>query len=252
MNRRSAERAALQPFSTILDSMRAGFYATTVALVIFSTAPPALAENKWVRARLGSFEAISDDGRNSAVQALSQFEQFRFALGSAMGQSELRLDPPLRIVVFRNEKELAASGCSGLQQGRERLTACATAEGQLPAALLRILTKKLLDENFAAMPGSMENALIAFFSTVQSSAVHVTWGAPPPAAERTREWAFLSLIITQPDTAARAHIYLHNIAQGMEQPAAIRSMGEDAVKLNADVDRYLAAGKFTPMRAPNR
>jgi hypothetical protein len=232
--------------------MRAGFFASAATLLVFSLTPTVFAESKWVRARLGSFEAISDEGRNSAVQALSQFEQFRFALGSAMGQTELRLDPPLRIVVFRNDKELAASGCSGLQQGRERLTACATAEGQLPAPLLRILTKKLLDENFAAMPGPIENALITFFSTVQSSAVHVTWGTPPPAAERTREWAFLSRIITQPDTAARAHIYLHNIAQGMEQPAAIRSMGEDPAKLAADVDRYLAAGNFTPMRAPNR
>jgi Tfp pilus assembly protein PilF len=232
--------------------MRAGFFAGTIALLFWGGATPALGENRWVRARLGSFEAISDDGRNSAVQALSQFEQFRFALGSAMGQTELRLDPPLRIVVFRNEKELAASGCTGLVQGRERLTTCATAEGQLPASLLRILTRKLLQENFAALPAPMESALVSFFSTVRSNAVHVTWGAPPPPAERTREWAFLARIVTQPDTAGRAHIYLHNLARGMEQPAAIRSMGEDPAKLNAEVDRFLAAGAFTPTQAPNR
>ena len=232
--------------------MRAGFFAGTIALALWGTTVPALGENRWVRARLGSFESISDDGRNSAVQALSQFEQFRFALGSAMGQTDLRLDPPLRIVVFRNEKELAASGCSGLVQGRERLTACSTAEGQLPASLLRILTRKLLAENFAALPGPMESALVSFFSTVRSNAVHVTWGAPPTAAERTREWAFLARIVTQPDTAGRAHIYLHNLARGMEQPAAIRSMGEDPAKLNADVDRFFAAGAFTPTQAPNR
>ena len=242
----------LRPVSTILDCMRGGFYASTLALVILGTALPMAADNRWVRARLGSFEAISDDGRAAAVQALSQFEQFRFAVGSAMGETELRLDPPLRIVVFRNEKELAASGCSGLQQGRERLTACATAEGQLPVSLLRTLTRKLLDENFAAMPAAMETALISFFSTVQSSAVHVTWGGPPPVAERTREWAFLARIVTQPDTTGRAHIYLHNLARGMESPAAIRSMGEDPAKLNADVDRFFAAGVFTPARAPNR
>ena len=232
--------------------MRGGVYAITVSLAILGTGLPAGAQNRWVRARLGSFEAISEDGRNSAVQALSQFEQFRFALGSAMGQAELRLDPALRIVVFRNQKELAASGCSGLQLGRERLTACATAEGQLPVALLRALTRKLLEENFPAMPAGMDNALISFFSTVQSNSVHVTWGTPPPAAERTREWAFLARVITQADTAARAHIYLHNLARGMEQPAAIRSMGEDPVKLNADVDRFFAAGVFTPKQAPNR
>ena len=227
--------------------MRAGVY----LLILMAAAIPAAAQ-KWVRARLGSFESISDDGRNSAVQALSQFEQFRFALGSAMGQTELRLDPPLRIVVFKNDRELAASGCTGLQQGRERLTACATAEGQLPASLLRTLTRKLLEENFAALPTPMETALVSFFSTVQSSAVHVTWGAPPPAAERTRDWAFLARLITQADTAGRAHIYLHNLSRGMEIPAAIRSMGEDPAKLNSDVDRYFAAGVFTSGRAPSR
>jgi len=60
------------------------------------------AEPRWIKARLGSFEAISDDGRRSATQALSQFEQFSFALGTVMGQAELRLDPPLRIIVFKN------------------------------------------------------------------------------------------------------------------------------------------------------
>ena len=55
---------------------------------------PLSAEPRWIKARLGSFEAISDDGRRSATQALSQFEQFSFALGTAMGQPDLRLDPP--------------------------------------------------------------------------------------------------------------------------------------------------------------
>src|SRR5271170_3814204 len=93
------------------------------------------AEPRWIKARLGSFEAISDDGRRPATQALSQFEQFSFALGSAMGQPELRLDPPLRIVVFRNAQEMRAQCPPGLVTGRDRLMACTTSEGQLPQSL---------------------------------------------------------------------------------------------------------------------
>src|SRR5580692_9784846 len=71
-------------------------------------ADPLIGAKQWIRAKLGPFEAISDDGRAAAIQALSQFEQFRYALGSAMGQSDLRLDPPLRIIVFKDAKEMAA------------------------------------------------------------------------------------------------------------------------------------------------
>ncbi len=78
-----------------------------------------------------------------------------------------------------------------------------------------------------------EKALEAFFSTVQSNAVHVTWGAPPAAAERTRDWALLQFLLTQPESAGRAHIYLHNLGTGMDANGAIRSMGEDVQKFNA-------------------
>jgi tetratricopeptide (TPR) repeat protein len=210
------------------------------------------ADPHWTKARLGSFEAISDDGRRSATQALSQFEQFRFALGSVLGQPDLRLDPPLRIIVYKNAQDL--NQCPpGLIAGRDRTMACTTAEGQLPAGLLRALTRALLEENLSKMPTAIEAALETFFSTVQSTAVHVTWGAPPPSTERTREWALLHRIITQPDTSERARIYLHNLAAGMDRAAAGRNaFGEDGAKFEADVDRYYASGIFGTAVAPNR
>jgi hypothetical protein len=210
------------------------------------------AENQWVKARLGSFEAIGDGGRRGAIQGLSQFEQFRFALGSVMGQPDLRLEPPLRILAFRNKQELAAEGFSGIHLGRDRLMACTIADGQLPPELVRELTRALLEGNFSNMPPPTERGLEAFFSTVQSNAVHVTWGGPPAPPERTREWAMLHLLITQPAYSGRAHIYLHNLASGMNPDEAIRSLGEDPAKLNAEVDRYYKAGVFDAVPAPNR
>jgi hypothetical protein len=210
------------------------------------------AEPQWVKARLGSFDAISDSGRRAAVEGLSQFEQFRFALGTVMGKPDLVFDPPLRILVFRNAQEMASQGFSGLRMGREQWMACATAEGQLPPALVRELTRRMLEDNFSSMAGPVETALETFFSTVQSNSVHVTWGAPPPAAERTREWALLHMMITQPDYSGRAHIYLHNLASGMDSDGAVRSLGEDPAKFNAEVDRYFNAGVFSSTQAPNR
>src|SRR5580700_10059328 len=238
--------------------MSCGIRATRATLCVLAlTAATAShapsAEPRWIKARSGSFEAISDDGRRSATQALSQFEQFSFALGTAMGQSELRLDPPLRIIVFKNAQEMRAQCPPGLVMGRDRMMACTTSEGQLPRSLLRDLTRTLLNNNFSKMPTPIEKALETFFSTVESNAVHVTWGAAPPQAERTREWALLHRIITQPDFSGKAKIYLHNISAGMDPNAASRNaFGEDAEKFEADVDRYYNAGVFSTSAAPNR
>jgi hypothetical protein len=213
----------------------------------------ASAEPRWIKARLGSFEAISDDGRRSATQALSQFEQFSFALGTIMGQPELRLDPPLRIIVFKNAQELQAQCPQALVTGRDRMMACTTSEGQLQQSLLRELTRTLLENNFSKMPAPIETALETFFSTVESTAVHVTWGNAPSQPERTREWALLHRIITQPDYSGKAKIYLHNLAAGMDRAAASRNaFAEEGPKFDADVDQYYAAGVFKTSVAPNR
>jgi hypothetical protein len=88
---------------------------------------------------------------------------------------------------------------------------------------------------------------------VQSTAVHVTWGAPPPQNERTREWALLHRVITQSDYAGKAKIYLHNLTAGMDKGAASRNaFGEDGAKFEADVDAYYAAGVYNTAVAPNR
>src|ERR1700733_16269381 len=106
--------------------MRSGF--RTLVLLAILPASGFSAESHWIKARLGSFEAISDDGRRSATQALSQFEQFSFALGSVMGQPDLKLDPPLRIIVFKNDRDLRAQCPTGIVMGRDRLIACAVSE----------------------------------------------------------------------------------------------------------------------------
>jgi tetratricopeptide (TPR) repeat protein len=98
----------------------------------------------------------------------------------------------------------------------------------------------------------MEHALETFFSTVQSNTIHVTWGAPPPRAERTREWALIHMLITTPEYSGRAHIYLHNLAEGMNSNGAVRSLSEDPDKFNAAVDAYYMAGVYNTAVAPNR
>jgi tetratricopeptide (TPR) repeat protein len=123
---------------------------------------------------------------------------------------------------------------------------------QLPAELVRQLTVRLLEENFSNLPIPIERAIETFFSTVQSNSVHVTWGAPPPRDQRTRDWALIHFLITTPEYSGRAHIYLHNLANGMDSNGAIRSLSEDPAKFNSAVDAYYEAAKFMSTQAPNR
>ncbi len=219
----------------------------------FTLAGAAQAEPKWMKARLGSFEAISDSGRKSATEALGQFEQLRFAIGAAMGQPDLRVDPPLRIIVFKNKAELQHGCFEGLRMGRDRMMACATAGGQLSPELLRELTRTLLETNFSAMPAPLETAFINFFSTFQSNGARNQWGAPPPREQQTREWALIERMITQPEYTARASIFLHNLAVGMDEPAAIRNaFGENPKKFEADTEQFFGSGSFAAVQAPNR
>ena len=225
-----------------------------VIACLFLALPAFAAEPHWIRARYGPFEAISDDGRKPVVQALGQFVEFSFALGTVLGQPDLKLEPPIRIMVFKSAQDMAAHCPSErLRTGRDRTMACAVAEGQLAQPLLRDLTRRLIEYNFPNIPGNVETGLESFFSTLQSNAVRVTWGAPPPAAERTRDWAMIHMIVTQADYSAGAKIYLHNLAAGMDKNSAIHNaLGEDAAKFEADVDRHFAAGNFVAAPAPSR
>ncbi len=207
----------------------------------------------WVKARSGPFEAVSDDGRLSAVVTLNQFEQFRYALGNILGKADLTFEPPVRILIFKTLASLAGQNCSGLTPGRERLNLCVAADQQLSPEILRSLTRVLIENNFPSMPPPLEQAVETFFSTFQAKATHVTWGAPPSGGLITRDWALLHLVITNPETAARARIYLHNLASGMDRPSAVKNaFGKDAATFDAEVDRYLQAGKFEAAPGPSR
>src|SRR5438270_7573191 len=63
----------------------------------------------------------------------------------------------------------------------------------------------------------------------------------------------LERIITQPQYAERAHIFLHNLSVGMDETGAIRnSFAEDPKKFNEEVVQFFAAGNFAETKAPNR
>ena len=170
-----------------------------------------------------------------------------------MGKPDLTLDPALRIIVFKDEKEMRAECPRPITTGRDRLMACTTSEGQLPSDLLRELTRTLLEANFARMPAPIESALETFFSTVQSTA-STSPGAllrRPIGALRNGPCCIASSrSLTTP--ARPESTCTTSPPAWIRLPPHATPSPRTHPKFDAETVQYFAAGVFNTAVAPNR
>ncbi len=212
----------------------------------------------WVQISSGPFELFSDANPRAARETLASFEQFRYALGQALSKSELQADPKVRILLFKTANELSAAGSPpvpmrGLIQGRDRFMIPLTADSPIAPQVLAECTRYFLERNVDRLPQTMERGLAEFFSTIEVHGTRVTWGAPPPPASRTRDWARVHLLIANPENYAKSRVLLFNLQKGMdEDPAYRNALGRSRTDFEAEVDRYWKAGKFLASSAPSR
>ncbi|MDQ6701527.1 MAG: hypothetical protein M3Z36_15210, partial [Acidobacteriota bacterium] len=212
----------------------------------------------WVQISSGPFELFSDANPRAARETLASFEQFRYALGQALSKSELQADPKVRILLFKTANELSAAGSPpvpmrGLIQGRDRFMIPLTADSPIAPQVLAECTRYFLDRNVDRLPQTIERGLAEFFSTIEVHGTRVTWGAPPPPASRTRDWARVHLLIANPENYAKSRVLLFNLQKGMdEDPAYRNALGRSRTDFEAEVDRYWKAGKFLASSAPSR
>jgi hypothetical protein len=74
---------------------------------------------------------------------------------------------------------------------------------------------------------------------------HVLLGTPPPASQRSREWARMQLFVTNPDYYAKLRILLYNLQKGVDEDAAYgNAFGKTRAEIEKEVDQHLAAGNF--------
>lgn len=187
-----------------------------------------------------------------------ELEQLRHVLGTELGKNDLQTVWPVKLVLFPTQKEYAPySFPQPLVDGGSATLAAWPADQPLPQEWLRALTRLLIEDNAGRMPEATETALCDLFSTIQVNATRVSIGAPP--AERSRAWAKLQMLATQPEFAGRFHIYLNNLQQGADEFVAVKNSFDLSLKeLDARVDAYFKAGSFMPAAAsgltlnPNR
>ncbi len=218
-------------------------------LFVTATLP---AETRWVQVRSGPFTLISDASPREAKDMLSKFEQFRNALGQLLGKTNLTVDPPIRITLFKtaNERD-AAQAAPMLVRGRDGYTIPLSADAPIPPAVLRDCTRLFLARNAGRMPAEFETGIAAFFSTIDSQGTRVTWGAPPASPDL--DWARIHLLATTPEYYGRLHVLLFNLDKGIAPDAAYRNaLAKSPTQIDDEVKAHFAARTFAPSDAPSR
>jgi hypothetical protein len=225
------------------------YFCRIVALVCLA-ALPSLAQDRWIRIRSGPFEVMSAVGERPAREFILEAEQFRWAFSQLTGVEDPVTVWPIRVVVLRKGGALTPGG---IVMGRDAWISSAIA-GQGPTAeWKKACARILLDDNTGRMPQAIEDGFISLLSTLEVKGVRLTLGAPPPAEERTKDWARLHFFTTTPEYARRSRVFLSNLARGAEYEIASRNAFEkNAREMDKLVDAYIAAGKFEAVRFSGR
>ncbi len=175
------------------------------------------AEDRWILIASGPFEVYSAAGEKPARERMNELEQFREVFGNAIGKKDLKLVRTLRLLIYKKQPP-AASGQIAL--GRDANMAALTENSTLPPGMQKQLARLFLDDDTNRMPESIESGLIALFSTLHIAGTHITLGEPVPPAERTRDWARMQMLTTDPAYSGRARIMLSNLEQSPDMDAA--------------------------------
>ena len=198
------------------------------------------AEDHWVSVRSGPFQIFSNTGDKSAREQLQHLEQFRQGLGVVLGKQDLHLLWPLRIVISKNEKYIVPPGLPLARDAYFGLPA-----HDLTSRDLKTLARLLIAQNTQRLPAEIENGIVDLFSTVEITGARITLGAALPPAQRTRDWARMHLLVTDPAYSGRARVMISNLEQGSELNTAYKNAFErTGAQIEKQVDDYLAAGTF--------
>ena len=203
------------------------------------------AEDKWVGVKSGPLEIFTLGNDRAAREKLVYLEQFRETLRVVLGKDDMRLVWPIEVLLYKTPQQLPAlSPHFALARDQRILTL--PESGAIPQETVKEFGHLLVAENTAGLEKPFEEALVNLAATIQVDGPHITLGAPPPAAERTREWALLQYLTTKPEYIGRTHVLLSTLQQSSDMEAACRNaFDKSAAELTSAADAYLKSGNFS-------
>ena len=231
----AAPQAKCPPHNACEDeSMRRLF--SLVVLLPFT----ALAAEHWIRFISGPLEIYSSAGSKDGRETLVKFEEFRHALGVALGVDDLQSPLPIRVLLFKTG---APQMPQPVTRGRAQYNIVLTAGEAIPNEVFAQLTQLFLDANTARMPARLERGLVELFSTIQVSGIRITLGEPP--AHPDLDWARVHLIAVDPEYYGKLRVLTYNLRQGVDEDAAFRNaLGKSPEQIEVQAQAHLAAGQF--------
>ena len=211
-------------------------------LLLAAMAPALLtADDHWVRYASGPFHLYTNAGSRAGRDALVTLEEFRWALGQMIGETDLQMPLPIHVFVLKNTKGWALS--APVTEGRASYGIVLDDKTPPNAALYTQLAQMFLDANIGRLPPAFEHGLIEFLSTLEIDGIHITAGEPPVHPDL--DWARIHLLVVDPEYHGKLRVLLYNLRKGVDADAAYRNaFGQSAAALNAEATKHLAAGNF--------
>lgn len=200
----------------------------------------------WQQCRSGPFEIWTDGFERQARQLLVRLEQLRHVFGTWTAKDDPISVWPIRVLLVKDKRAVP-----GWKLGRESWLGVLPAGAAPPPHWQREIARFLLESNLRRMPQAWEEGLLDLASTVQADGPKVTVGAPPP--QPTRNWARVQFFATSPEYATRLRVLINNLQQGAgEETAYKNAFSAPPSQLEAEIDNYYRAGKFTPVTFSGR
>jgi len=200
----------------------------------------AAAADHWIRFTSGPIEVMSDASSKDARETLVKFEEFRHALGLALGEDDLQMTLPIRVLLF---KAGAPQMAEPVTRGRAQYNIVLTAGRDISTEVFARLTQMFLDANTARMPARLEHGLVELFSTIQVSGIRITLGEPPLHPDL--DWARVHLLAVDPEYYDKLRVLTYNLRKGVDEDAAFRNaLGKSPEQIELQAQAHLAAGQF--------
>ncbi len=207
----------------------------------------AFADERWIEFRSGPFQVLTSAGDRSGREALNNLEQFRYALGKAVGNDDLKTTWPVRVLVSKSAQAVPPA------LARDTYTGALAANAPIPPGWFRGLARILIDSNCARMPAPIEAGIEAFYSTIEINGTKMTLGRPPGPSELTLDWARIHMLQVLPDYYGKVRVLLFNLQRGVEmEPAFRNAFAKTPQQIEEQAKAYLAAGNFQVLETSGR
>jgi hypothetical protein len=194
----------------------------------------------WIRFTSGPIEVLSSAGSKDGRETLVKFEEFRHALGYTLGENDLQLPLPIRILLFKTGTPQTPEPVS---RGRAKYNIVLTARQAIPNEVFARLTQLFLDANTAPMPERLERGLVALFSTIEVNGIRITLGEPPLHPDM--DWARVHLLAVDPEYYGKLRVLAYNLRKGVDEDAAFRNaVGKTPEQIELQAQQHLAGGRF--------